>query len=237
VEKPDKNAHDKELEDLAAQAKAIQDERQSVQDQIDGKTTAPKNNEISGEREALAQLRAQKGSLINDKKKILTKLDAIKAQADKIVKDRKDTRANIKFSKVEDIDKELTRLKKKQETTSMSLSEEKKILKEIDQLKASKSLVASLKVKETDLEDVKEQRKNLTAQVALVDKEIDAVQSQMDKKTETIKELTEKENGKRDALKELFTKRDELRKELNEIYKKRDDARSAFRTKNDAWYT
>jgi chromosome segregation ATPase len=239
VEKPDKIAHDKELEEFAAEIKAIQDERQGVQDKIDGKTTGggTKNNEISAERDALAKLRAQKGNLIDEKKKLLLKLDAIKAQGDKIAKDRKDTRANIKFSKVEDIDKELARLKKKQETTSMSLSEEKKILKEIDQLKASKSLVASLKSKDTDLEGVKEQRKNLTSQVALMDKDIDAVQSQINEKMATIKALTEKESGKRDALKELFAKRDDLRKQMNDVYKKRDDARAAFRVKNDAWYT
>jgi chromosome segregation ATPase len=221
VEKPDKIAHDKELEEFAAEVKAIQDERQGVQDKIDGKTTGggTKNNEISAERDALAKLRAQKGNLIDEKKKLLLKLDAIKAQGDKIAKDRKDTRANIKFSKVEDIDKELARLKKKQETTSMSLSEEKKILKEID------------------LEGVKEQRKNLTSQVALMDKDIDAVQSQINEKMATIKALTEKESGKRDALKELFAKRDDLRKQMNDVYKKRDDARAAFRVKNDAWYT
>ena len=188
------------------------------------------------ERDALAKLRAQKGALIDEKKQILVKLEAIKTQGDKIAKDRKDTRANVKFHKVEDIDKELARLKKTQETTSMSLAEEKKILKEIDQLQASKALVATLKSKDTDLDDVKEQRKVIAAQIASKDKEIDEVQSLITEKMNRVNELNEKETGKRDALKELITNRDDLRKKINDCFKKKDTARATFRDKSNDWF-
>lgn len=188
------------------------------------------------ERDALAKFRAQKGALIDEKKQILAKLEVIKTQGDKIAKDRKDTRANVKFHKVEDIDKELARLKKAQETTSMSLAEEKKILKEIDQLQASKALVATLKSKDTDLDDVKEQRKLIAAQIAAKDKEIDEVQSLIAEKMNRVNELNEKETGKRDALKELITKRDDLRKQINDFFKKKDTARATFRDKSNDWF-
>lgn len=224
------------MDDLSNEIKAIQDERQQVQNTIDSKMNSGKGSEVSIERDALGKLRAQKGALIDEKKKLAAKLDAIKNQGDKIAKDRKDTRASVKFSKVEDIEKEIAKLKKMQETTSMSLGDEKKILKEIDQLQSSKALVASLKSKDTDLEDVKEQRKLIAAQIAAKDKEIDVVQAEITLKMDRIKEITDRETDKRDVLKELFTKRDDLRKQINDIFKKKDAARAAFREKSNDWY-
>lgn len=197
---------------------------------------ASKGSEISIERDALGKLRSQKGALIDEKKKIFAKLDIIKAQGDKLAKDRKDTRSNVKFSSVEDIDKELAKLVKRQETTSMSLSDEKKILKEMEQLQASKALVATLKTKESGLEDVKEQRKLLGAEISAKDKEIDVVQAQISIKMDRVKEISDKETDKRDALKELFTKRDDLRKQMNDAFKKKDAARAAYREQNNSWY-
>jgi uncharacterized coiled-coil DUF342 family protein len=52
--------------------------------------------------------------------------------------DRKAVKANIRFSDVKMIDNEIMKLKKKQETTSMSLNEEKRLIKEIGFLQSSK---------------------------------------------------------------------------------------------------
>lgn len=236
AERPDKEAHEKELEEISNEIKTLQDERQKVQDAIDAKKNSGKGSEISLERDALTKFRAQKGALINEKKLFLVKLDAIKTQGDKIAKDRKDTRANVKFNTVEEIDQQIAKLKKAQETTSMSLAEEKKILKEIDQLQASKALVASLKSKDTDLVDVKEQRKLITAQIAAKDKEIDEVQVQITEKMNRVNELNEKETGKREAVNELITKRDDLRKQINDCFRKKDASRATFRDKNNDWF-
>lgn len=236
AERPDKDAHDKELEEISNEIKALEEERQKVQAAIDAKKNSGKGSEISLERDALAKFRAQKGALIDEKKQFVAKLEAIKTQGDKIAKDRKDTRANVKFQKVEEIDAEIAKLKKAQETTSMSLAAEKKILKEIDQLQASKALVATLKSKDTDLDDVKEQRKLITAQIAAKDKEIDEVQVQITQKMNRVNELNEKETGKRDAIKELITKRDDLRKQINDLFKKKDASRATFRDKNNDWF-
>jgi len=236
VERPDKAAHEKELDELSNQIKSIQDERQKVQETIDSKMNSGKGSAISIERDALAKLRSQKGALIVEKKEIFSKLDAIKSQGDKLAKDRKDTRANVKFHKVEDIDTEIAKLQKTQETTSMSLSEEKKLIKEMEALQASKKLVADLKSKETDFEDIREQRKSLGTKISLKDKEIDEVQASIDKKMEKINELSKKETKKRDEIKELFDKRDSLRKQMNELFGKKDTARAAYREKNNVWY-
>ena len=184
----------------------------------------------------MRKLRDQKGALIGEKKAIRAKIDTIKKQGDKLASDRKDARQNIRFSRVEDIDAEIKKLQKRQETTSMSLTEEKKLIKEMDALKASKAAVAMLKSKETDLEGVKEERKNLSQQLNLKDKEIDAVQTEIDAVQEKIKTLSDKESDKRDQIKSLFTERDDIRKKQNAILKQKDALRADFREKNNSWW-
>jgi len=236
VERPDKADHEKELDELSNQIKVVQEQRQKVQETIDNKYNSAKGSEISIERESLSKLRSQKGALIDEKKQIFSKLDAIKSQRDKLEKDRKDTRANVKFQNIADIDKEIAKLKKKQETTSMSLNDEKGLIREMEALQSSKKLVADLKLKQTDFEDNKVKRKSLGAQISAKDKEIDQVQESIDEKLNKINVLSKKENKKRDDIKGLFTKRDDLRKRMNEFFSKKDAARATYRDNNNAWY-
>lgn len=236
VERADKPQHEAELDELTKELDALKEEKQKVQATIDERMNAGKDTEIGKEREALKKLRDEKGALIDQKKAIRAKMDAIRNQGDKLAKDRKDARQNIRFSNLEAINAEIAKLQKRQETTSMSLSEEKKLIKEMDALQASKKLVADLKSKETDLEDVKEQRKSLSQQIGSKDKEIDAVQREIEISQAKIKEMNEKETDKREQMKSLFTQRDDLRKQMNDIVKKKDASRQVFREKSNAFY-
>ena len=192
--------------------------------------------EIGAALTELSKLKTQKGGLIDEKKVIRAQLDGFKTQADKLVKDRKDTKSNIKFSTVEQIDAEVAKLVKLHETTSMSLQEEKRIIKEIDTLKASKSLVKDLKSKETSLDDIKEQRKNITTLITAKDKEIDAVQSLIDTASKALDALRGTQTSKNDALKILFSERDEFKVKMTETIKKKDTCRTVFREANNSWY-
>jgi len=86
------------------------------------------------------------------------------------------------------------------------------------------------------LDDMKEQRKNLSAQLAAKDKEIDAVSKEMDEAQNKLKELNERETDKRGATKALMDERDELRTKMAAVLKEKDACRAAFRKMNDAWY-
>ena len=184
----------------------------------------------------MQKLRSKKGALIDEKKAIRAKLDSAKNEADKIMKDRKDAKSNIKFSSIEEIEKEIKKLERQQETTTMSLTEEKKLIKEIDALKNSKQFVAELKSKDGALDDVKEQRKTIGSLIAAKDKEIDEVSKEIDEKMVGIKAMNDKDTEKRDKLQGWFKERDALRAQFTEKLKEKDAARAAFREANNAWY-
>mmetsp|Transcript_3662 Transcript_3662/g.8425 ORF Transcript_3662/g.8425 Transcript_3662/m.8425 type:complete len:354 (+) Transcript_3662:584-1645(+) len=118
----------------------------------------------------------------------------------------------------------------------MSLSEEKKLIKELDALKASKDKIKSLKDKELDFEGVKLKRNTINADIKAKDKEIDAVSKDMDVVGSKIKELSDKHTDKRSEMDVLFKDRERLNKEIKEILNEKDALRDAFREKNNKWY-
>ena len=236
VPKPNKEAHEKELAEITAALDKLKEDRQKIQTQIDATLDKSKNTALGKAREEMQKLKSKKGSLIDEKKAIRAKLDLAKNEGDKIMKDRKDARANIKFSSLEEIEKEIKKLQRKQETTTMTLTEEKKLIKEIDALKNSKQFVAELKSKDSAMDGVKEQRKNIGSLIAAKDKEIDEVSKEIDEKMVGIKAMNEKDSAKRDKLQTWFKERDDLRNQFTVKLKEKDAIRAAFREANNAWY-
>ena len=199
--RPDKAAHEKEVEGLNSTMDSLKETRKKVQDKIDSAMNDPESKaKLKAHRDKMSGLKTQKNTLIEEKKKLKAQLDQAKNQTDKISKEKKDARSNIKFSSAEEIDAAIEKLKRKQETTTMSLNEEKKIIKEIDALQNSKRFVADMKNKDAAMLDIKEQRKLIGAQITAKDKEIDAVAKEIAEIMEAIKAINNKESSKRDTI-------------------------------------
>merc|ERR1712183_871096 len=110
VEKPDKAAHDKRLDELNAQFEKLKKDKSKIQDKIEAAMNSGKNTEISKAKEAMLVLRQKKGKLIEEKRSIRAELDVLKSMGDKLVKDKKDAKSNIRFNSVEEIDSEIKKL-------------------------------------------------------------------------------------------------------------------------------
>ena len=159
VVRPDKDEHETEMAKINASIEELKEKRRSIQSKIESRVDGNKKSPAGSMREALSKLRSKKGALIDEKRALRSKLDVAKAQAEKLMKDKKDAKSTVRFNSVDEISKEIARLQKKQETTSMSLADEKRLIKEMDTLQASKRVVEELKDKDLSLEGVKQRRK------------------------------------------------------------------------------
>lgn len=236
VDRPNKEAHEEELATLTKAIDDLKIERRLIQEKIDTTIEGSRGSEVQKLRDELSRLRGKKGVLISEKKSIRSRLDASRNTSERLFEDKKKTKDTMKYTTLEEIEEEIKRLQRRQETTSMSLMEEKRLIKEMDSLHASKKLVATLKSKETDLEDAREQRKAISVEINAKDKEIDEVAAQIDQKSEALKKLSEKETDSRSNMQELFKERDEIKKRLHEAHENKNDARQAFREANNKWY-
>ncbi|KAL3908629.1 MAG: hypothetical protein SGILL_008414 [Bacillariaceae sp.] len=236
VEKPNKTEHDAKVTALTAEFEKLKTEKNKAHEKIEAAMSAGKNTALGKARDAMSALKSKKGKLIDDKKGIRTKLDALRTQGDKLVKDKKDAKSSVRFTSLADIDKEIARLQREQETTSMSLSDEKKLIKEIDALKASKDKIKDVESKDAGLADVKQQRTILNDMLKAKDKEIDAVSKEMDEVGAEIKKHSEKNADKKSTMDALFKERDEKRKEISVVLKEKDSIRDEYRKNHDLWW-
>jgi len=236
VDRPDKDAHEEEIARLSKIIDDLKEERRDIQAKIDAQIDSSRSSEVSKIRDELSRLRSKKGALISEKKSIRARLDATRNQSERLFEDKKRTKDTMRYTTMEEIDAELKQLQRRQETTSMSLMEEKRLIKEMDTLKASKKLVSTLKTKETNLESVREQRKVIASEISAKDKEIDLVQVDIENRSEALKALSDKETDNRSSMQALFAERDDIKKKLNDAHDDKNEARQAFREINNKWY-
>jgi len=235
-EKPNIGQHELETDTISKTIDNLQEERRIIQEKIDSSMECIRNSAVGKEREALRKLRKTKFSLIEEKKELKTRLDTTKIETNRLFNDRKAVKANIRFSDVKMIDNEIMKLKKKQETTSMSLNEEKRLIKEIGFLQSSKELVTDLNSKDANLDDFKGQEKVIKSDLTAKDAEIDLVQKMIEEKTNALSALGNHETQLRKNRNALIKERDAIKIKINEKKNERSSLKKIFREANDRWY-
>jgi len=236
VDKPDKDAHDKAIVEVDAAIDKLRADKDKVQEKIEIFMTSLKSTALGKERSDLQELRRQKKALIDDKKAIRNRLDKIKSTTDRLSRDQKQAKQSVKFSSLKEIEDEIRRLERKQQTTSMSLGDEKKLIKEIGVLNGSKSVVSQLKAKENSIQGVWDERKLINAELGSKDKEIDAVQEIITEKNAALDAMSAKENDNKDNKQKLFDERDAVKELIEEKFQEKNELRSSFREGNNKWY-
>mmetsp|Transcript_34301 Transcript_34301/g.61582 ORF Transcript_34301/g.61582 Transcript_34301/m.61582 type:complete len:574 (+) Transcript_34301:103-1824(+) len=240
LERPSKESHEAEIDAIDSAIDALRSDRRALQTKIDaalgGGNNKHKNSPLGRERDALNKFKNRKGLMIEQKRQIRTRLEIVKANADRLIGQAKNARSGMKFTNVADIEGEIKRLQRRQETVSMSLADEKKLIKEIETLQASRRTAEELRSKQGDLDSIKEDRKSISSDLTAKDKEIDGIQKQIDAQAKVVKDLTEKQSTQRGAVDELIKQREDLKNQLDEKFREKNELRSAFRENTNEWY-
>lgn len=234
--KPEQVAHDTQIEAITSSIDALKDLKTALQTKLESALSSNRSSISSTEREAMKELRKQKANLINQKKALQTTLGRIKKTTDGLMNDRKAARTSVRYSSVDQIEKEITRLKNRQETVSMSLGEEKQLIKEMDALQKSKGLVASFKQTDASIDDSKLQRKDIGAQIKAKDEEIDAVQAQIAEKQKVLDEMRSSQDEQRKGVDEMKKEREVFKTQIGEKLNERKEVRTAFNAQKDKWF-
>jgi len=237
IERPSRDEHEKQIAELDAFIQSIRDERRALQEKIDSALGKKDDGSpLARERDALNKIKNQKGLMIEQKRQIRTRLEIVKADGNRLIDQAKSARSGMKFSNVAEIEKEIARLQRKQETQSMSLSDEKKLIKEIDFLTASRRTAEEIAAKQDDINIIKADRKAISAELDAKNSEIDAIQKEVDAQAAVVKKLNEKQSNQRGQVGELIKKREELKNQVDGKIKEKNELRAEFREKTNDWY-
>jgi len=235
-QKPDKVKNDAEIEAHGNKINALKDKKAAVQLKIDDALEGGQNAEVRKEREILKELFQKKGKQIGEIRHLRGRLDLVRKQADSLINEQKKAKSNMRFGDAATIDAEIKKLKRRQETTSMSLGEEKRLIKEMEAMESSKKFLADVANSETNIGDVKEQRAALQDLIKSKNDEIDGVQAEIEKKQKFMDSMKDTENESRQNLTSLKAERNDLSKEIGEVMDERNAQRNEFRDANNKWY-
>lgn len=236
VQKPDKVQHDADVEGFGDKINTLKDKKAAVQLKIDDALEGGRNAEVMKEREILKTLYQKKSKEIGEIKGLRSRLDVVRKQADTLITERKQAKSNMRYGDAASIDAEIKKLKRRQETTSMSLGEEKRLIKEMEAMETSKKYLSDVANAETNIDTVKEQRTTLKGLIDAKNKEIDATQEEIKAKQDAMDSMKDTEDEGRKNLTALKNERNDLSKEIGEVMDERNEKRNEFRDLNNKWY-
>lgn len=144
IPKPDKNIFEADLAKVNDEIKKLQVRTNEIREEMDKIQSGRggMSEQIQSEKLIFNEIRSEKDALLKERNKISTELKSHQAKKDQQTKSQKALRQEIKYTTSEEIDEQISKLRYRQETSSMSLTEEKNLVKEIENLQASKKLVS-----------------------------------------------------------------------------------------------
>jgi len=237
VERPDKESHTATIADLNAKITVLETKRDAISEKIN--TASPSSKADDGLTEARKELDAlftQRNALQRDREGLLHAQKQLRVTTDKLAAERKNAAQSVKYSSLAEINKAINDLQRLQSTTSMALSEEKKLLKEIDALSASKRMIATLDSKTSSMNEAKKSREELNLALDMKKKELDVVYKSIDAQRKVVGEINSKHDVTRAVIPGLVAQRNETRNEINSIKGEIRSLRDEFRAANNSWY-
>lgn len=194
--------------------------------------------QIQEAKKQFGELRAAKDALVQQRNAITARLRQVQDKKDAAIKTQRAARSNLKFSTVEDFDREISALRHQQETRSMSLNEEKRLIKDIEVLQNQKQQVAKVAGDAGAVDAHNDSIKDIRAQQAAKNAEIDAAQAKLTEQKEKLDELyrLNEEERKQDKFPALAKERKTIKEQLDALFTTLKDKRREFKEANDKYY-
>jgi len=215
VSPPDKAEYEAKTNELNDEVTAIKEKMEEVEGKIAEarNSGSDQSSELKEAKEALKALREQREQLQKERSDIMTQQESAKNSLKAKVAQTKSLRAELKYETPEKYDERIMELEKKQSTTSMSLRDEKNLLKEIEQLKSSKKLVTALAATNSEIQADKQSTQTIGEALKAKIGELDEMRKQFDKQKKVVDSLNEANSSRKAVLPALFREKDALRKE------------------------
>ncbi|TMW62538.1 hypothetical protein Poli38472_005156 [Pythium oligandrum] len=238
--KPDKAAHDAEIAKLDGAIKKLQERTNVIRTEMD-KLKGGRGGygeQIQAAKAVYNELRSQKDNLIQQRNQITARVKVAQEKKDTTIKSQRSLRSNLRFQTEEEFDNEINALRHQQETRSMSLNEEKRLVKEIEALQVQKKQVTKVAGEKDEVEKQNDSIKEIRALQAKKNAEIDAVQEKLAAQKVKLDELYKlnDEEKKQDKFPVLAKERKEIKEELDAKFKELKELRAAFKAANDKYF-
>ncbi|TDH67173.1 hypothetical protein CCR75_002149 [Bremia lactucae] len=240
LNKPDKAEHEAKVAALDDAIKKLQARSNVIHTEIDAlkSNRSGYGGQIQEAKVKFAALRAEKDNLIQQRNMITARLRQARDEKDSTIKTQRSARANFKYGSAAEFDTAINALKHKQETVSMSLTEEKRIIKEIEQLQAQRLQISEISGNQAIMDKQNESMKETRSLQEKKNEEIDVLQEKLNEQKKVLDELyrLNEEENKKDRFPALAKERKEIKEQLDEKFTAIKSLRKEFKEANDKYY-
>eukprot|EP00607_Mallomonas_marina_P007365 CAMPEP_0182419432 /NCGR_PEP_ID=MMETSP1167-20130531/3900_1 /TAXON_ID=2988 /ORGANISM="Mallomonas Sp, Strain CCMP3275" /LENGTH=492 /DNA_ID=CAMNT_0024594369 /DNA_START=58 /DNA_END=1536 /DNA_ORIENTATION=- len=236
--RPDKQELEKSVAEIQVEIEKLQEKVQGIKLQIDkiSNDKSGSKGEVDTAKSAIQKLYSEKKQLSIEKAQIMASRDSARATLNARIAQEKQLRGEIKYNSLEAIDNQIKELERRQATMSMTLQDEKKIIKDIKALQLSKKTVSSLVEIKAAVEQDKEATKALEKQYDEKSKAFKNVNDRIAAQRDVLDNLNKDNNVHREVIPGLRQQEKECYDLKNEKFQMMRNLRNDFKKKEDAYY-
>ena len=229
AKKPDEDALKEKIGEQDEKIAALQARLQKIKDRLDNRESHSDNSKIGAAKAKFKAAQQESRRYQQEKRNIFDEISA----ADDMRKQQQDLtnrlKSELQFFSVEEIERRIKALEHQQQTTSLSVKEDKKMMEDIKRLRSNIPLVKQYDEAQESLRGIKEHHNDLYTRLKAKAAELSASKETEEGLRGEMDAAVKEEESKKSDMPSLFKEREGLRAEINkhrdEIRKLRDEVR------------
>jgi len=236
VPKPDEVELKQKIDETNDKVAALQTRLTALKESLEARETGRGDSpEAALAKGRLNEVKGRSRMLQQEKRNIYDQISA----ADDLKKQQQDLtqrlKAQLTLFSVDEIERKIKALEHQQQTTSLSVKDDKKIIEDIKRLAANKPMIRQYDEAQESLKGVREHHTTLYNQLKAKNADLTLVKEEEEKCRECLEAAKAKDDAKRADVPSLFKERDTIRKEIIEHRDHIRKLRDEFNEKRKEW--
>jgi len=238
VSRPNKGEMDVQVKALIAEITGRNEEIKKIRDAISkiNDTTKGSKTETDAAKAKMSELQAERKVLMDERSLILADRDAMRARNDSIKSSESKLKSELKFKDLESCNAKIKELERMQAQTSMSLNDEKKILKDIKTLNESKKHFEKLGELQGARDKSKQTKEDIDRRYTEKMAQVDALAARMAAHRQVMDTLFGANNAQREGIPAMYKQIDEIKKDVSDKRDEIHNLEDVFRKGEDAYF-
>lgn len=218
VKRPDETVMKEKIAVEEEKMSKLQEKLSAIKEQLDKNDSSrpDANSELGIAKAKFNTAKSESRRVQQEKRNIYDQISA----ADELRQQQQDLvtrlRTELQVFSVDEIERKIKQLEHKQQTTSLTIKEDKAIMEEIKKLSSGKPKIQTFKDAQDSLTGIKEHHNTLYTSLKAKNAELAIAKEAEDKVRAVMDEVRSREDAKKPDLPKLFKERDELRSSINE---------------------
>ena len=239
VKKPDEEAFKarmSEQDERIAAKQARLEQIKQIFDSRDGQRGA-ESSAAALSKAKFQEARAESRRILQERRSIYDQINA----AEELKKQQQDLtqrlRSELPFFSVDEIERRIKQLEMSQQTSSLTIKEDRKVMDDIRRLNANKPMIKQYDEAQESLRGVKEHHTTLFTQIKAKNAELASAKEVEEGLRAEMDDARARDDAKKSDLPALHKERDECRREMSEIRLALKHMRDEFSEQRKEWFT